>query len=233
MAQDLVLTPPEFVENRESRCPVILLLDTSRSMAGEPLAQLNAGLRAMLEDLARDPLAAMRVEVAVISFGGPPELVCPFRAADEVALPPLKAGGQTFMGEALHIAADILEKRKALYRQVGVPYYRPWVFLITDGEPTDGLIWKEASARLHREEAEGRLSFFVVAVKGADLGILHKIAPPHRPPHCLDSLKFRELFQWLSVSLRRASSGRIDPDDSFLPPTDDWETVGDWEVVER
>ncbi|KJS45198.1 MAG: hypothetical protein VR70_00700 [Rhodospirillaceae bacterium BRH_c57] len=226
MIRDIDLTPPEFVENREPRCPVILLLDTSRSMAGAPIDQLNAGLAGLIGDLRADPLAALRVELAIIAFGDRPRLVSPFRTADDLDTPVLKAGGQTPMGQALHLGLEAVAECKTLYRRLGVPYYRPWIFLITDGTPTDGALYKTAAARLHEAEAEGKLSFYVVAVEGADLSTLGRIAPPHRPPYRLDSLKFRELFQWLSASVRRASSGRITPGGEPMPPTASWSGRG-------
>jgi len=36
---------PEFVDNLEPRCPVILLCDTSGSMSGAPINALMQGLR--------------------------------------------------------------------------------------------------------------------------------------------------------------------------------------------
>lgn len=55
-----------FAENPEPRCPLLLLLDTSYSMAGAPIAQLNDGLATLRSDLLKDELAAKRVEIAVV-----------------------------------------------------------------------------------------------------------------------------------------------------------------------
>lgn len=217
------LAPPEFVDNPEPRCPVVLLLDTSRSMEGSPIAELNAGVRALIADLSNDPLAALRVDIAVVTFGGEPHVIQPFANVEDLAQPDLTAGGQTAMGAAMGIAAEAVARRKALYRTYGIPYYQPWVVLISDGTPTDGILWRDSSARLRAEDANGKLSFFVIAVEGADLPLLTRIAPPDRPPYRLNSLKFRELFQWLSASLRRVSSGRPGSQTLSLPPTADWE----------
>lgn len=223
------LTHPEFVDNPEPRCPVILLLDTSRSMAGAPIDQLNAGITGLIDDLRADPLAALRVDIAVVAFGGQPQVVQPFACVEDIAVPHLAAAGQTPMGAAMAIAAEAIDRRKQLYRRHGIPYYRPWVFLLTDGTPTDGTLWRQTSARLRDDDSAGRLSFFVIAVDGADMPLLRRMAPEARPPYRLDSLKFKELFQWLSASLRRVSSGRIHTGHGYgpdivetMPPTSDW-----------
>jgi uncharacterized protein YegL len=60
---------PEFFDNPENRCPVVLLLDTSGSMAGEPIQELNRGVNLFRDEILRDAKASLRVEVAIVSFG--------------------------------------------------------------------------------------------------------------------------------------------------------------------
>lgn len=81
------------------------------------------------------------------------------------------------------------------------------MFLITDGAPSDS--WQLAAQRLRQAEAQSRLSFFAVGVKGADMNILKQISPPERPPVTLNGLDFRDLFVWLSASVKRVSSGKV------------------------
>jgi hypothetical protein len=59
----------EFAENPEPRCSCLLLLDTSGSMAGEPIAQLNQGIKVFNDEVRADRLASLRVEVAIVTFG--------------------------------------------------------------------------------------------------------------------------------------------------------------------
>src|SRR5213595_2100797 len=136
MAQDIKLEEAvEFAENPEPRCPCVLLLDTSGSMRGAPIAALNEGLRTFKKDLAQDTLASRRVEVAVVTFNNEVQVVEDFITADQFEAPTLTAGGQTFMGTGINKALDLLQARKTQYRANGIAYYRPWVFMITDGEP--------------------------------------------------------------------------------------------------
>ncbi|NJK41567.1 MAG: VWA domain-containing protein [Acaryochloridaceae cyanobacterium SU_2_1] len=208
---------PEFVENPENRCPVILLVDTSSSMSGAPLDALNSGLEAFKEAVIQDEQAALRVDVAIVSFG-PVELVQDFVTIDQFVPLKLEAHGLTPMGEAISFALDLLENRKVAYRNNGIQYYRPWVFLITDGAPNPDSPWQQAAERLKNAEAQRKLSFFAVGVQGADMTILNQISPPDRPPLMLRGLDFRSMFLWLSDSMVRVSSSTVGGDMVALPP---------------
>ncbi len=211
---------PEFVENPENRCPVILLLDTSASMAGDPIMALNAGLANFKFDVEHDELALLRVEVAIITFGTEVSILQDFTTIDNFTAPQLDAEGKTPLGHALKTGLALLEKRKKIYREVGVQYYRPWIFLITDGAPTD--VWEQAATNIHQAEAENKLSFFTIAVEGADMEILQQVAPPSRPPFTLRDLAFDALFRWLSASVRRVSTGTVGGDMVALPAVSSW-----------
>lgn len=202
---------PGLVENPAPRCPVVLLLDTSGSMQGNPIRELNGGLEALKDSLVADPLAMQRVELAIVTFG-PVQVLQDFATADAFMPPTLTAQGQTPMGEAIGRGLDLLQARKEQYKSSGVAYYRPWVFLITDGGPTDA--WHDAARRVHEGEARKAFMFFAVAVEDANLEILRQIAPSTREPLKLKELAFRALFQWLSTSLKSVSQSR--PNDTVV-----------------
>lgn len=216
---------PEFVHNPENRCPVTLLLDTSASMKGEPIAELNAGLKSFQHHVATDELASLRVELSVVAFGGEVRMVQDFSTVDELGPPQLEAAGDTPMGAALDLGLKITESRKAVYRANGIHYYRPWVFLITDGAPTDGEAWQRAALDMQEADLTGRVTFFTVGVQGADMEILREIASPNRAPLMLKGLQFRDLFRWLSASVRRVSMSRIDGETLALPPVHGWAEI--------
>jgi hypothetical protein len=62
--EGLLDTNLDFSVNPEPRCACVLVLDTSRSMAGEPIASLNHGLAVFRDELKKNPLACRRVELA-------------------------------------------------------------------------------------------------------------------------------------------------------------------------
>jgi uncharacterized protein YegL len=179
----------QFIENPDPRCPCMLLLDTSGSMVGKKIELLNQGLQIFQADMNKDTLARRRCEVAIITFGnGGVQTVQDFITVDRLQVPHLQPGGNTPMGEALYQAVELLEKRKQTYKSNGIGYYRPWLFLITDGIPTDEK-WRDAARRVQTEDAKKGLAFFVVGVDGADQTILRQIAASNRPPVILQKAK--------------------------------------------
>jgi uncharacterized protein YegL len=190
----------EFVDNPEPRCPCVLILDTSASMQGRRIEELNSGLSHFAAELRGDGLAAKRVEVAIISFG-PVQLESDFATAENFTPPALTASGATPMGEAINAALDLAEKRKQTYREQGISYYRPWVFMITDGAPTDD--WAGAATRVRFGEEAKAFSFFAVGVEDANMEILGRIST--RQPLRLRGVEFVSLFTWLSNSMSSVS----------------------------
>lgn len=224
MSDDLIfnqqpLGPVTFAENPEPRCPCLLLLDTSGSMAGRPITELNAGLRSFYEELQGDSLAIKRVEVALISFG-PVRVISEFNTAECFLDPTLEAVGDTPLGEAIEQGIDMIRRRKEEYRANGISFYRPWIFLITDGSPTDR--WEHAATLIRDGENAKSFAFFAIGVQKADMNVLRQLSV--REPLKLQGLKFREFFQWLSNSMKSAS--RSNPGDRILlSPPSGWSEI--------
>lgn len=208
----------EFAENPEPRCPCVLLLDTSMSMQGEPIDALNAGVRLFRDELVKDSIASRRVEIAVVSFNTHIEVVQPFVTASKFQPSPLTVQGFTSMGAAIDKALDLIQERKALYRASGITYYRPWVLMVTDGEPhgeADHVV-QNAAQRIKEYEDDKRLAFYAVGVQNASMDKLARIAV--RPPIRLSGLNFQDMFVWLSASMQLVSRSRVDEQTPLPPP---------------
>ncbi|HEY0791132.1 MAG TPA: VWA domain-containing protein [Chthoniobacterales bacterium] len=207
--QFLALTDANvYADNPEPRCPCLLLLDVSASMEGEPIKQLAHGVDVYRDSLFSDELARKRVEVAIMTFGGTVDLKHPFVTVDALSALHFRAQGGTPMARAVVEGLKYLETQKGIYRANGIAYYRPWVFLITDGGPNDpetGL-WGEAVRQVREGEQRKAFSFFSVGVEGANFEKLTELSV--RQPLKLQRLEFQTLFTWLSASQQAVSRSR-------------------------
>ncbi len=216
--------------NPAPRCPCVLLLDTSHSMSGEPIAELNEGVKTYFEEIRQDDFSRFSVETAVIAFGASDQgvsLVMPFTSCarvEEVQPPRFKAGGLTPMGQALERGLDLLKKRKREYRAKGIAYYQPWMVLMTDGAPTDQ--WREAAQNVQNEARNRKLVFLGVGVGPyVDMPTLTEICPDNRPPKRLQGLRFCQFFEWLSQSMAAVSRSSVGEQSVRLPNIDGWACV--------
>ena len=201
-----------LLANRQRRTPCVLLLDRSYSMEGEKIRRLNAGFEVFRQDIQRNPVASQSVDLCVISFG-PVKLERDFAALSENETMQLKASGATPLRQALELAMLKVTERKQSYQQHGISYYRPWIFLLTDGEPTDDAGhgsdgYKALLPPLELAAREQKFTLFTVGVNVSQHGraVLDELSRPFKG-RCLDldNLKFEEMFLWLSASLSRVS----------------------------
>jgi uncharacterized protein YegL len=198
-----VLRQEDLVENPTARVPICLVLDVSSSMDGEPIRELNDGVRLFFDAIRADDVAQYAAEICIVSFGDTVTKKLDFMSVDRQEVPTLYASGLTPMGEGVTHALDLLEARKGDYKRAGVDYYQPWMVVMTDGAPTDDI--SAAATRIRSLVAEKKLTVFPIAIgEGANLDTLATLSPT-RPPLRLQGLNFREFFAWLSRSVSRVS----------------------------
>jgi len=209
----------EFFSNPEPRCPCVLLLDVSDSMRGQPMAELNAGLHTFREQLVRDPVASKRVDVAVITFGSVVQVVQNFIPITRFVPPTLTTQGYTHMGAGILLALQQLQSYKKALRELEMDYFRPHVFMITDGEPRDEpeQVLERARKQLEAEERSKGVLFFAIAVEGADVERLRNLVV--REPIDLKGRSFQEMIDYLSKSVSALSQSRFVEDaQQPMPP---------------
>lgn len=215
-------TQQDLIDNPSPRCPVALVLDTSGSMDGAPIQALNAGAQLFIEEVQGHDLARWSVDLAVYTAGGQAQCLQKFIGIEQISgIAPMYANGQTPLGAAVGMALNDLEARKKAYRDNGVPYYQPWLVIISDGTPTDS--WQDTAQRARQLAEKRKLVSLPVGVDGADLRILGQFSD--KPAVALQGLKFVEFFRWLSASMARVSASTSSDASVALPSMGPWGEV--------
>ena len=212
-----------LTDNPSTRCPVTLLLDTSTSMQGAPIRELQEGVQQFISAMQEDDMARYSVELSITTFGNGVEQIQDFTEVANISAPEkIQAYGNTPMGEALDKALDNLQSQQKLYAANGIPAYKPWLVLMSDGMPTDE--WKYAAQRACDKALAGKLLFLGIGIGQVDLENFAQILPDNCPPKRLQGLKFNEFFTWLSDSLSQVSRS-ADGHTVQLASTDSWAQV--------
>jgi uncharacterized protein YegL len=200
------------------RLPVYLLLDTSGSMFGDPIEAVNSGIRSLHADLLADPRALETAYLSVITFDSEAKQIIPLTELGQFQPPALHAAGPTMMGEALRVLEQCLntEVRRASPTQQGD--YRPMIFLMTDGAPTDS--WEDAADRIKARKVGNIIA--CAAGKDAKVDVLKRITDTVVHLADLQPEQLRAFLKWVSSSIRVTSNsvGSAAPDAPVqLPPT--------------
>lgn len=222
-----IVNEDDLVENPTARVPVCLCLDTSGSMDGDPINELNSGVCHFYEEIKADETAMYSAEISIVAFGGNgAECIKDFATLDvNESAPVLDCDGGTPMGEAVNMALDMLEVRKQQYKDAGVDYYQPWLVLMTDGMPNgDESELSRAIQRTDEMVQDKKLVVFPIGIGDeADMDTLLQFSPKRKPVR-LQGLKFKEFFAWLSRSVAKTSQS-IPGESVPLDPIAGWAEV--------
>ena len=185
------------------RLPVYLLLDCSGSMMGEPIEAVRQGVKALLSELKGDPQALETAYLSVITFDSQARQIVPLTELMTFKEPEISAGGATALGGALNVLMDCVnsEVRKSTETQKGD--WRPLVFILTDGSPTDIETFREASQRVRNMKAANIIA--CAAGSNANTSYLKEITESVLMMNTLSAGDLAQFFAWVSGSIRTSS----------------------------
>lgn len=191
----------EVAENYEQKCLCVLVLDVSGSMSGNPIQELNKGLQDFYDEISNDPTTGQRLEVALVTFNHMVKTIQSPALVENFTMPNLSASGSTATVDAVKNAIELVAARKAWYKTTNQTYYRPWIILMTDGEP-DGNQDIEGLAQQIKQDTQNKSYMFLPIGVGhdANMSVLSKIQGSI-PPMKLQGTKFSSFFKWLSASM--------------------------------
>ncbi len=192
--------------NKSERLPCVLVVDGSLSMRDSgAITELQEGLGLLERALKDDDDAADGVQIAIIRMGGHDEVVelTSFTDASEFRAPTVEANGSTPLGKAVDHAMGMIEDQKTRYRQNGISYKRPWLWIMSDGAPTDE--WQSVAERARAAQTDKRFTLWAVGIgNGAPLDVLKAFTGGER---CfrLGERHLKDMFEFMSASMSAGS----------------------------
>lgn len=183
------------------RLPVYLLLDTSGSMYGEPIEAVKNGVQVLISTLRQDPYALETAFLSIITFNSSAQQIIPLTELSTFQQPNIDASGCTALGEALALLATKVDSEVTKTTPEIKGDWKPLVFIMTDGEPTDDLNKGLA-------EFKKRKFGMVVACaagQGANTDTLKKITECVVQLDTADSATIKSFFKWVSASVSAGS----------------------------
>jgi len=216
MAEEL-FNASDFGTSTKRRLPICFALDTSGSMMGNPIKQLNMGLQNFLASIKANDDTRSSTDIAIITFGSSVDIVMPFgKISKDKSLPEISASTTlTPIGEGILTALELLNMRKQGYKEMGIKYFQPWLVVITDGAPQgpNAMANMELAIKACNElESQDKLVVFNIGVgSGVDFDILKRLSVKREEPISVNSADFGKLFEFLgSSSSSIVSSGMND-----------------------
>ncbi len=217
MADKEMFNASDFGNSTKRRLPICFCLDTSGSMLGNPIKQLNSGLTNFIASIKANDDTRSATDIAIITFGSSVEIVMPFgKIGKDSSLPTISASTTlTPIGEGILTALELLNARKEGYKDMGIKYYQPWLVVITDGAPQgpNAMQNMELAIKACNElESNDKLVVFNIGVgNSVDFDILKRLSLKREEPISVSSGDFGKLFEFLgSSSSSVVSSGMSD-----------------------
>lgn len=201
------------------RLPVYFLVDVSESMVGEPIEQVQNGMRNIIQELRTDPYALETAFVSVIAFAGRAKTLSPLTELYKFYPPIFPIGGGTSLGGAINYLMDSMDKElvKTTLEQKGD--WKPIVFLFTDGVPTDDTT--TAFARWNQKYSHSANIVAISIGDNADTQLLGEISDNVLCLNKTDELSYKAFFKWVTASIKATSVSVTDmgDDEVHLAPT--------------
>lgn len=158
-------------------CQVMLVLDTSHSMWGQGLADLQNSLQAFFRTISQENFPNAEIDIAAVSMGENLGMLEEFThfAASTLPLVKIRPKGDTPLGAALTLALDKIEERLSFCKNSGISQVTPQLIVLSDGKSSDD--FSAAVCRLREMINRGQIFSRAIALGNSpDMGVLQQMA---------------------------------------------------------
>jgi len=170
-------------------------------MTGEPIESLKNGVQVLISTLRQDPYALETAYLSVITFSTTAQQLVPLTELSTFQMPDLQAAGTTSLGEALNLLAQRVEVEVARTTADQKGDWKPLVFIMTDGEPTDD--WQKGLNE-YRKRKFGMV-IACAAGRAANANVLKQVTDTVVQLDTADSSTIKAFFKWVSASISTGS----------------------------
>lgn len=149
---------------RQSVMPFYLICDVSASMWQEMTA-LHDGVMRLWEAIVQSPILNEVARISVMTFSDDARVVVTLRRMSDLpdGMPKFAYEDKTQYGAAFRMLAREIAADYAALRREGHSVYRPCVYFLTDGEPSD-VDWRQALRDMLSDGAMARMGAYPIIV---------------------------------------------------------------------
>lgn len=185
------------------RLSIYFLIDSSESMVGEQMQQVEEGLATIIQALKTDPNAIETVWISIIVFAGQAKTIVPLQELISFYPPKFPIGSGTSLSKGLGHLMFELRRNIVTTTAERKGDWKPIVFLFTDGVPTD-----DSQSAIDEWKKNWQRTANLVAISfgnDTDARLLSELTDNVLQFKNTDINAYKEFFRWITDSIKTSS----------------------------
>jgi uncharacterized protein YegL len=197
----------KFVATKARPLPVIIMADTSGSMASEgKIEALNSAIKDMVSSFANEGRMRAEIHLTVVTFGGNASTHLKMVPAHKIDhIDSFIANGGTPLGGACDLVRELIEDKEIIPSRA----YRPVIILASDGYPTDN--YETAFTKLLASERAQKATRFALSIgNDADNQLLESFGNDLEAPlfYAKNASEIARFFRAVTMSVSNHSQSQ-------------------------
>lgn len=198
--------PPVAID--KDHMSVLIAVDTSGSVSGEAIRNINANLNNFKRIICTDPLAAKCVDICVISFDDEVKVIQDWCPIKDMRSFELTCGGRTDLSGAVFTGIKKIREWSEEYARKGITERKPYFILMTDGFDNVSDNLDAAADYVYQRVTEGKMKLWFLGFGEYDKTTASKLCRAHGD-WCFEvkngDFNFNDFFDFAANSVKAAS----------------------------